>query len=37
MAADGLEPPDDLNADADYRSHLSRVLTERALNAAGVA
>lgn len=37
MAADGLDPPGDLNADADYRSHLARVLTERALNAAGVA
>lgn len=37
VAADGLEPPTDLNADAEYRSHLARVLTERALNAAGVA
>ena len=35
-AAEGLEPPEDLNADAEYRSHLARVLTERALKAAGV-
>ncbi len=37
VAADGLEPPTDLNADGEYRSHLARVLTRRALNAAGVA
>jgi len=36
-AADGTSPPDDLNGDAHYRSHLARVLTERALNAAGLA
>jgi len=36
-AADGTTPPGDLNGDADYRSHLARVLTERALNAAGLA
>ena len=36
-AADGLTPPDDINADPEFRSHLARVLTERALNAAGVA
>lgn len=33
---DGLNPPADLNADADYRLHLARVLTERALNDAGI-
>ena len=37
LAADGLEPPSDLNADPDYRSHLARVLTGRALEAAGVS
>lgn len=37
VAADGLQPPSDLNADADYRRHLARVFTERALRAAGVA
>jgi carbon-monoxide dehydrogenase medium subunit len=36
LAADGLSPPEDLNADADYRRHLARVLTERALGAAGI-
>lgn len=34
MAADGTEPPADLNADADYRTHLAKVLTQRALEAA---
>jgi carbon-monoxide dehydrogenase medium subunit len=33
-AADGTEPPSDLNADADFRRHLARVLTRRALEAA---
>lgn len=33
-AADGTEPPSDLNADADFRRHLARVLTRRALQAA---
>ena len=34
LAADGTEPPEDLNADAAYRSHLAQVLTKRALEAA---
>jgi carbon-monoxide dehydrogenase medium subunit len=33
-AADGTSPPDDLNARPDYRQHLARVLTGRALAAA---
>ncbi|MCL2393095.1 MAG: xanthine dehydrogenase family protein subunit M [Acidimicrobiaceae bacterium] len=38
LAADGTNPPSDLNGDADYRRHLARVLTGRALRAAsGVA
>jgi len=37
-ATEGTNPPSDLNGDADYRSHLARVLTRRAvLAAAGVA
>jgi aerobic carbon-monoxide dehydrogenase medium subunit len=36
-AADGTEPTADLNASSDYRKHLARVLTKRALQAAGVA
>jgi carbon-monoxide dehydrogenase medium subunit len=36
-AAEGTEPPSDLNGDADYRRHLATVLTRRAvLAAAGV-
>ncbi len=30
-AADGGTPPEDLNGDAEYRTHLSKVLVERAL------
>ena len=36
LASEGLDPPEDLNADGDYRGHLARVLTERALNSAGI-
>ena len=35
-ASDGTEPPVDLNASAEFRQHLARVLTRRALEAAGV-
>jgi len=35
-AAEGTNPPSDLNGDADYRRHLATVLTRRAvLSAAG--
>ena len=34
LAADGTDPPSDLNATADYKRHLARVLTKRALTAA---
>jgi carbon-monoxide dehydrogenase medium subunit len=33
-AAEGTEPPADLNASADYKRHLARVLCKRALEAA---
>jgi carbon-monoxide dehydrogenase medium subunit len=36
-AADGTEPPADLNASADYKRHLARVLTRRALERAAAA
>ena len=36
QAADGTNPPSDLNGDSDYRRHLATVLTRRAvLKAAG--
>jgi aerobic carbon-monoxide dehydrogenase medium subunit len=34
QAAEGTEPPGDLNASADYKRHLARVLCRRALEAA---
>jgi carbon-monoxide dehydrogenase medium subunit len=34
LAAEGTEPPADLNASADYKRHLARVLTRRALEDA---
>jgi carbon-monoxide dehydrogenase medium subunit len=34
-AAEGTDAPADLNGDAGYREHLARVLTRRALEAAG--
>ncbi len=33
-AADGGEPPSDLNGDAEYRTHLAKVLVQRALTEA---
>lgn len=33
-AAEGTNPPSDLNGDADYRRHLARVLTRRAVATA---
>ncbi len=33
-APDGTSPPNDLNGQADYREHLARVLTRRAVTAA---
>jgi aerobic carbon-monoxide dehydrogenase medium subunit len=33
-AADGTSPPSDLSGQADYRAHLARVLTRRAVTAA---
>jgi len=34
QVADGTDPPSDLNGDADYRRHLARVLTRRAVLTA---
>lgn len=34
-ADEGLDPPSDLNASAEYRRHLARVLVRRALQEAG--
>ncbi len=36
LAADGTEPSSDNDADAEFRRHLARVLTRRALENAGV-
>jgi carbon-monoxide dehydrogenase medium subunit len=37
QAAEGTDPPGDLNATSDYKRHLARVLTRRALaQAAGI-
>jgi carbon-monoxide dehydrogenase medium subunit len=36
-AADGLDPPEDLNASAEYRRNLAQVLVRRALEEAGAA
>ncbi len=37
VAAEGTDAPADLNASPAYREHLARVLTRRALEAAGVS
>jgi len=35
LAADGLEPPGDLNASVEFRTHLAQVLVRRALEESG--
>ncbi len=35
-AAEGLDPPGDLNATPEYRRHLAQVLVRRALEEAGI-
>ncbi|MCW2522479.1 MAG: molybdopterin dehydrogenase FAD-binding protein [Frankiales bacterium] len=37
LAAEGTRPGEDMHGDAEYRRHLARVLTRRALASAGVA
>jgi carbon-monoxide dehydrogenase medium subunit len=37
QAAEGTDPPGDLNATPDYKRHLARVLSRRALEAAAAA
>ncbi len=37
VAAEGTAPSSDLNASAEYREHLARVLVRRALSTAGIA
>jgi carbon-monoxide dehydrogenase medium subunit len=34
QAAEGTNPPADLNASAEYKRHLARVMTRRALETA---
>ena len=35
LAAEGTEPPSDIHGSSEYRSHLARILVERALAEAG--
>lgn len=34
VAGEGMSPPEDLNGDAEYRTHLAQVLVERAIGVA---